>query len=200
MQLSREDDQDAAMVAIVPILPLVNDILNGAVEFYFGENYSDAARAQHTARAAANCIYSHAERLMLDADGTRVGLHILDVRGLRVMNWQDKALLRFKKVDANGRSSNYPTQQQQDYDDQLPIPDLPDPAVRLTAGYELAPAGVGLNRVIISRPVGKGILWSSQVVFLEDQASWVDITPQRFAGMSDSDFNAARARRARSGR
>ncbi|WP_156461338.1 hypothetical protein [Devosia sp. Root436] len=200
MPLSREDDQNAAMVAIAPILPLVNDILNGAVEFYFGENYTDAARAQHTARAAANCIYSHAERLMLDAEGSRAGLHILDVRGLRVMNWRDQALLRFKKVDGNGRSSNYQTKQQQDYDDQLPIPDLPDPAVRLTAGYELAPAGVGLNRVIISRRVGQGMFWSSQVIFLENEANWVDITPQRFAGMGDSDFNAARARRARSGR
>src|SRR5688572_6626252 len=113
--LDRDTDQEDAMTAALPILAIVHAILDDAVAYYFGPNYSNEARAEHTDRTMANCIYSHAEKRMLRAAEETKGLHAINVRGLHVLNHSDRILLRFKKVKPNGKSSNYQTKQQQDY-------------------------------------------------------------------------------------
>ena len=95
---------------------------------------------------------------------------------------------------ANGKHSNYQTQQQQDYDDQLTIPGFPDRAFRLTAGYQLDASGSALERIMIARPIGREIFWTAQVTMNEGMAAWEDITPKRFAETENSDFEAVRAR------
>lgn len=190
----RENDQNEAMEATGPILPVIYGILDAAVAFYFSEAYSDAARADHDDRAMANCIYSHAEKRMLGAVDTVPGLVPLRIRGLSVLNYQDKALTRFKKVRANGRHSNYQTRQQQDYDDQNSLPGIPEPAFRLTAGYQLDAAGSALERIMIARPIGREIFWTAQVMMIDGTAAWEDITPRRFGGTDGSDFDAERTR------
>lgn len=193
--LDRDADQEQAMETAMPILPTLHLILNEAVAFYFSnEEYSDRARAEHTDRAMANCIYSHAEKGMLRAAETVEGLHAINVRGLHVLNHRDLTLARFKKVKPNGKHSNYQTKQQQDYDDQLTLPGIPEPAYRLTAGYQMDASGSFLERVIIARPIGRTIFWTSQVTVLEGVASWVDITPRKLAGMEASDFDAETVR------
>lgn len=195
--LDREADQNEAMEAAGPILPVIFRILDESVAFYFGEDYSKAARAEHTDRATANCIYSHAEIRMLGAADPSIGLHPLKLKGLHVLNFRDKALTRFKKVKANGKHSNYQTRQQQDYDDQKILPGFPEPAFRLTAGYQLDGSGSALERIMIARPIGSSIFWTAQVTMIDDVVQWEDITPKRFTGTEGSDFDAERARGSR---
>jgi hypothetical protein len=142
----------------------------------------------------ANCIYSHAEKRVAALAETIPGLTVIDRRSLRVANYKDQALFRFKRVKANGKHSNYQTKQQQNYDDQKPFPEFPDPAIRLTVGYELDEAGAGLKRVMIARPIGRTIFWTAQVVMAESAAQWQDITRRRFGVTEAIDFNADRAR------
>lgn len=195
--LEREADQKQAMDAAEEILPLIYQILDESVSFYFSEDYSEAARADHDDRAMANCIYSHAERRMIGATDTVAGLASIRLKGLHVLNFRDRALLRFKKVKPNGKHSNYQTRQQADYDDQKIFEGFPDPAFRLTAGYQIDATGSSLERIMIARPMGRSVLWTSQVTMLDDVAHWEDITPKKFAGMEGSDFDAERARRHR---
>ena len=112
-------------------------------------------------------------------------MNFIDVRGLRVLNFQDRFVLRVgKKLDAEGRHRNYPTQQQRDFDDQLPLPELPEAAIRLTCGYEPDPSFTSLNRVIVACPMGRGIEWAAAVNMEDDVVVWEDITPiRRFEGM-----------------
>lgn len=97
--LDRDTDQKLAMEAAGPILSAVYGILDESVSFYFGEDYSTAARAQHDQRAVANCIYSHAEKRMIAAAEQIPGLNPLRIRGLVVLNYRDQAVARFKKVN-----------------------------------------------------------------------------------------------------
>lgn len=83
----------------------------------------------------------------------------------------DVALARFKKVKANGKHSNYQTKQQQEYDDQLSFPEFPDPAYRLTASYQLDASGTAVERIMIARPIGRSIFWTSQVTVLDGAAT-----------------------------
>ncbi len=170
-----------------------------SVAFYFSEEYSDAARADHTNTAVANCIYSHAEKRVAALAELTPGLVVLDRRSLKVANYKDQALFRFKRVKANGKHSNYQTKQQQDYDDQKSFDGFPPEAIRLTVGYELDEAGAALKRIMIARPIGRNIFWTSQVVLEVEVAHWEDITPRRFATIDRIDFDADRARGRRRG-
>ncbi len=192
--IDAEDDQNEAMAAAEPVLSVVYGILEDAVLFYFSDHYSNEARAEHDDRAMANCIYAHAEKRMVRAAESIEGLVAINVRGLRVLSYRDHALLRFKKVKPNGKHSNYQTKQQRDYDDQLTIPGLPEPAFRLTVGYETDASGSVLERIMIARPNGRDILWTAQVMMIDDTAVWEDITPRRFTGTDFSDFDSVKAR------
>lgn len=195
--MDREEDQNRAMAIAGPMLPGLYSVLNDSVAFYFSKHYSDAARAEHTDRAVANNIYSHAERRITALQIETPGLSVINLRGLIVANYLDAALFRFKRVQANGQHRNYQTSQQQNYDDQMSFAELPEPAIRLTVGYELDAAGSGLKRIMVARPIGRGIFWAAQVVLESEMARWEDITPRRFTGTDDSDFDAERARRRR---
>jgi hypothetical protein len=192
--LDRDEDQAKAMGIAEFILAQLYGVMDDAVAFYFSDAYTDRARAEHTDRAVANCIYSHAEKRVAALAETIPGLTVIDRRSLRVANYKDQALFRFKRVKANGKHSNYQTKQQQNYDDQKPFPEFPDPAIRLTVGYELDEAGAGLKRVMIARPIGRTIFWTAQVVMAESAAQWQDITRRRFGVTEAIDFNADRAR------
>jgi hypothetical protein len=194
-----ETDQNEAMDSLSPILTTVHGILQESVAHYFSDAYTDAARVDHDNRAVANCIYSHAEKRMMAAAEVVDGVVPIRLRGLVVLNYRDKVLTRFKKVNGNGRHSNYLTKQQLAYDDQLTLPGIPDAARRLTVGYELDAEGLGLKQIMITRPMGRSILWTAQVTVDSDIARWEDITPQKFSGMGASDFSEDTVRRRRGG-
>ena len=194
MKITRDEDQNAAMEAALPILPTIHDILSESVDFYFSDvGYSARARAEHDSRAMKKCIDAHAETRALAAEECISGYHILDVRGMKLINFRDQAVFRLKSVDADGNHRNYQTAQQKAFDYQLPLDGLPEPAIRLIAGYELDAVGAGLKRVLIARRIGQDVVWTAQVNVDESTAAWEDITPRRFGFGSDViDFEAIR--------
>lgn len=186
-------DQDDCMSRIEPLFGVLHDSLHHGMSFYLGK-YMKKVLAQHRDRTAANCVYDHAfHNLREQLDGQK-GCHFLNSRGLEVLNYFDRALIRLKKVDGAGRGSNVLTKQQRDYDDQKSIPGLPDAAKRLIVGYQPDIAFSAIERVIVSRPLGKTILWSAQIVVADAAAKWFDITPVRFDVTEAVDFDAARRR------
>jgi hypothetical protein len=189
------DDQDECTSRIEPLFRPLHDSLRDGMEFYQDpKNYSPVAIAQQRDRTAAGCVNDHAfHKLRERLDGVP-GHHFLNIRGLEVLNYKDLAVIRIKKVNGAGRGRNYKTPQQKDYDDQKSCDELPPAAVRLVAGYQPDPAFSAVRRVIISKPLGKTILWAAQIVPAEDGAAWVDITPARLAGTGRTDFDAARGR------
>ncbi|MFY9642724.1 MAG: hypothetical protein WCD20_15565 [Rhodomicrobium sp.] len=140
-----------------------------------------------SARAQATCTYDH---MLAEADRRfigRSGVRTLDIRGLKLWMFEESnVVVRFKKMDEDGRSRNYPTKQAKDFDAQKELPGLPSPPVRLTAGYWLDQTGVEFNRSQIGRPEGKGMLWCAAIVpkdkRQEGEKIWLDVTKQRRFG------------------
>ena len=137
------------------------------------------------ARAQAACTYAHmgaeADRRFIG----RAGVRDLDIRGLRLWLFEDaNAVVRLKKMDEDGLTKNYPTEQAKDFDRGYDIPGLPMPPVRLTAGYLLdAPTRTQFIRTQVARPIGrKRTLWCAAVVPLEDRRAegraWIEVTRQ----------------------
>src|SRR6185436_5736860 len=132
--------------------------------------YDPAVLIEHDVRAQATCTYTHmvagADRRFLGREGVR----ILDIRGLKLWLFEHASVvIRFKKMDEDGRSRNYPTKQAKAFDAQLELPGLPPKPVRLTAGYLLDRTGTEFVRCQIARPDGREALWCGAVIPREDR-------------------------------
>lgn len=170
-----EEQQAMAMAVIEPHFATVTGIYQSAVDLY-NEGTSPRIRAEHDSRAALNSIYALVWKGYLREFGEMSGFHLLNMRGLNVLNIADKVVARAKRVDANGRHVNAVTQQQKDFDRQLPLVGLPPQAVRLVIGYELDPAYSTVERVIVRHTMGD---WISQIVAVDEVYHWENITPDR---------------------
>jgi hypothetical protein len=188
-----DQDQEDCMGRIEPLFRPLYDSLHHGMMFYH-ENYTAEAIAQQRDRTAANCVYDHGFHRIKELLGEEPGCHFLSVQGLQVLNYCDLAVLRFKKLNGAGRWRNYQTAQQHDFDYQLPLPGLPNAAVRLVIGYEPDATFTAVERIIVSRPLGKTIRWTAQIVVIDETAIWTDITPVRLAGTERVDLSIGRRR------
>ena len=139
---------------------------------------------EHDGRAAAACTYSHMYEEAMRRWTDRAGIKPVDIRGRKVWVVGDHAVIRLKKTDEDGKSRNYPTKQDKAYDRGDPLPGLPEPAVRVTVGYLLDPTQTQIERVQVSRPMGKSVLWCAAIVPPGSEKRWRDVTRQTdFGGL-----------------
>lgn len=177
-------DINANMAVVQPYLSvLAGAVHRGFEKYQNNEHYSALARAAHDNAAAAKNVHRHIlEEITIEIEGLS-GLAMVNARGLMVLNIHDRALLRFKKMDEEGHSASFQTDQARKFDQQLPLPNLPPAATRLTFGYEPDLAFSTIVRVLTACPLGPRTHWCAQVI--EEDAgvvSWVDITPRRIPG------------------
>lgn len=163
------------------LLATFEAIAREAHETYRG--YPAVVLVEHDVRAQAACTYAHmqlgADRRFLDKPGIRT----LDLRGLKLWHFETaNVVVRFKKMDEDGRSRSYPTKQAKDFDNQLELPGLPLAPVRLTAGYLLDATGTKFERAQVARPFGRQAEWCAAILPPEQRTAgqrvWVDVTRQ----------------------
>ena len=83
-------------------------------------------------------MVASADKRLINRDGVRP----LDISGLKLWLFEHaNIVVRFKKMDEDGRSRNYPTKQAKAFDAQLELPGLPPKPLRLTVGYLLDKTG-----------------------------------------------------------
>jgi hypothetical protein len=124
--------------------------------------------------------------MVADADRRFLGraeVRLIDVRGLKLWLIESaNAVIRWKKMDEDGKTRNYPTKQARDFDAGRELPGLPMPPVRLAVGYLLDATGIELIRTQIAKPVGKKALWCAAVVPREERKPgervWCDVARQ----------------------
>jgi|SRR5882724_3090094 len=174
-------DQEKCMSALSPHLAPVHGAMHRGFDRYL-KDYLSEIKAEHSDRAVTSNVHSHMLAEMAQAFEGVSGAALLDVRGLKVLNLDDRIVGRFKKVDDQGRSRSYPTKQAKAFDLQLPLPGVPAAATRVTFGYEPDAAFSAIERIVVACPYGDGIPWCAQVNVVDSVASWIDITPQRLTG------------------
>lgn len=169
-----------AMTALDSFFDDLDAIGRGGLATY--RKYPPQFLIDHDARATANCIYSHMVALAEQRLTGRPGVVFKEIRGLKVWIIGDKTAIRFKKMDEDGRSRNYPTKQAKDYDRQMQLPGLPSPPLNLTVGYLADPTGTEVLRVQVARPLGKMIEWCAAIVPPTERVAsgkrWIDVTRQ----------------------
>jgi len=178
-------EQTEAMAFLKPLLVPLHEGWHAAHGVY--QEYDPRHTADHDDTAAANCIRCHMWAIVQNQMDGRRGVILRDLGRLKLLNYYDRYVLRFKKVDGSGRHRNARTDQQDDFDRGDPLPGIPPKATRLTSGYQPSIAGDAIQRILIARIAGKTVLWLSQINVVDAEAAWTDITPARLHGTSRVD-------------
>lgn len=190
-----DDEQTKQLAEAQPLLREFYDAWHAAALKY--AEYPKDLAAEHDDTAAAVCVRRHMFHEVMRRFDDRPRCVIRDIRGLKVLIYKDTQVWRFKKLNWAGRHSNYQTQQQEDFDDQWPLKGIPEEATRLTSGYMLDATGQVMERIVVSRVLGRDVLWVAQTTILDDQMEVQDITPARMPGTDAIDFDARLVRRRR---
>jgi hypothetical protein len=185
--MAPRDSIESTMERLDPLLDEFSAIAHYAVSFYRG--YAPAVLIEHSKRSAANCIYDHMVAECERRFYGRQDIRLLDIRGLKLwlIGERHHTVIRWKKMDEDGGSRNYPTKQAEDFDRQQELPGLPALPVRIAVGYLLDPSGTSVQRVQVARPNGRAVDWCAAIVPVElrdaDGKKWEDVTQQsRLAG------------------
>lgn len=175
------DSIDAVMHRLDSLLDDLDAIPRLAHALY--RTYNPQHLIEHSPRAQATCIYDH---MVAEADrrfGQRDGIRPLDIRGLKLWVVGEHTVIRFKKMDEDGTTSNYPTRQARNFDQNLELDGVPPKPIRVAVGYLLSPAEDAIERVQIARPNGrKRVDWCAAIVPAverkADAQAWIEITRQ----------------------
>jgi hypothetical protein len=186
-------EQAEAMDFLSPLMIPLHEGWHSAVGKY--QSYAPEHIADHDDTAAAICIRCHMWTYVQNQIQGMPGVALLDARGLRLVNYFDRYVIRLKQVDGRGRHANYPTDQQVEFDKDIPLPGIPRAAIRVTSGYQLNEAADAIERIMVARILDKSTLWLSQVNVVAAEPVWEDITPQRLPGTARVDARFRRAGR-----
>jgi hypothetical protein len=172
---------DAVMQRLEPLLDELDAIPRAAHAVY--RSYNPAHLIEHSSRAQATCIYDH---MVAEAErrfGQRSGVRPIDVRGLKLWVFDQHTVVRFKKMDEDGSTANYPTRQAKDFDLNRELDGVPPKPIRVAVGYWLDPTSTRIERVQIARPNGsKRVDWCAAIVPSEARKDggklWQEVTKQ----------------------
>jgi hypothetical protein len=167
---------DELMNRLSPNLNSLDEILRYGDNTY-SEHYSIEAKLDHDASTQAHCTHRH---IMAEAHRKLDDLPLissLSISSTELWFFEElNIILRFKKTDKYGKSSNYQTDWQKSYDRGEELQGLPQQPTRLTAGYVLDDFGVNYVRSQIVLPsIKKGAIWCAAINPEEDGA-WEDVS------------------------
>lgn len=147
-----ERSLEEVMTRMDPLLDDVHGMMHAALATY--HKTPPELLIDHDKSTAAHNVWCYmqaeAERRLLKYP--RVVLK--NIRGMKVWIVEDFAVMRLKKLDEEGRSSNYRTVQQDEFDRGDDLPGLPPAAARIVAGYVLDKAERNVDWVLVARPTG----------------------------------------------
>ena len=170
---------DVVMDRVSPYLDVWDGLLRQGHSTY--TSYPPEFVIDHDSSTQAHCTFRHilaeAHRTFDDAPRTR---HF-EVRGQNLWLFEDvDVLIRFKKTDENGVSSNYPTKQACDFERGFALPGIPPAPMRLNVGYLLDDTGLTFVRSQVAFPAGKRTLWCAAIIpqdkRLPGQSRWHNVT------------------------
>ncbi len=148
--------QVEAVEILRPYLETIRRVIVGAWADYEIQ-YKDV-RHIHSITCRANIIHSHmVDRARKEFEGVE-GVHVMEIDGLFLLSIQNRLVVRFKKLDNEMKSRNFPTDRQLDYLAQYDCPGIPA-ATRLEAGYQENFLQTGIRSVLITCPRGRKVDW-----------------------------------------
>ena len=157
-----DDEQSRMEVALRHYLETFAAIVRGGFDYYFRHYGENSFR--HTPRTRANIINDHIVDLAKHHFAEKhPEIGSFKVKGRRLFQVPDAAILHFKKLDRQKRPCNYPTLFAINFND--PEQFLPGfgPLPRLAVGYVPSRDWTRIDSIFITRPDGKTVRWSIEL-------------------------------------
>lgn len=146
--------KEAAEAALGPEnLDRLRRCVAGAVDGYF-KSLSPDQRADLGPRTRASAIHDFMRREAERTFAMIPRVACLDVRGLFVLNFDDRVVVRFKKLEADLRSRGLETQQSLGFVEQGELEGIPAGVPHLEAGYVLNGLQTGYASIYLVCPDG----------------------------------------------
>ncbi|MGH1417611.1 MAG: hypothetical protein ACRBCJ_02000 [Hyphomicrobiaceae bacterium] len=174
-----ETNIDVVMERLCPYLDIYDQILRHGHDTF--KRYPTDLAVELDASTQAHITFRH-----ILAEAHRKFDGATDVRHFEINRqnlWQfsgANAIVRFKKTDEDGISSNYPTRQAMAFDQGDELPDLPAAPTRLTIGYLLDATGMEYVRSQVSLPDKSGTIWCAAIIPANereaDQQPWREVS------------------------
>ncbi len=147
-------DKDSAEQALRPYFADLRACIVGGFKAWMElGRVAPALRVPCSTRTRAGFIYDHIVSCVRATFAGRRSVRIIEKRGFLELVIKNRFVLRFKKLDAKGRSRNILTRQQRLwFEQQLTLPEMPPEAEKLIAGYVLDELGTEIHRVLVTQP------------------------------------------------
>lgn len=160
MRISKEETEEALGYAN---LVRLRRCVASAVDGYYS-TYTPEQRAEHTPRTRASTVHDRMRRAAeREFDGVPGVMH-MDVRGLFVLNFADRVIIRFKKLESDLRSRGQQTQQFLDFIEQSELDGIASGVPHLEVGYVLNSLQTGYESIHLVFPAGPDSnLWAMEL-------------------------------------
>jgi len=178
----QNSDISELMGILNPVLPILDEIVRNGYATY--REYPTEVLVEHSARTQANCIYDHVYHESLRMLDDVNGMRLIENKTLNLWCYLDEVIFRFKKMDEDGNTANYPTAQAESFDLQKPIDGIPQKPERISIGYFQNATNTGVERVQVAKPIGRRkTLWCAAILDPESRVGtekiWEDVTRQQ---------------------
>lgn len=152
--------EDAARNLLSPYRDLLRQCIKEAWEAWekFGKVAADL-RAPLGNRSRASFVYDHMIANVRKKFDDLPNVRIRDKGGVTILDIEGKVCIRFKKLDKNRKSRNYPTQQHLMFAMQMELPGIPAKQTTLITGYRLDLFETTIDEICVTCPVGKKLRW-----------------------------------------
>lgn len=155
-------DSISAQIALQPHVHLLYAIVDDAWQEWTSPEMAYARQCAGP-RTQASMVHDLMVREAFGQSAALEGVSVVEENQLYMLNIENKFLIRFKKLDEDGAATSTPTQQSLSFAMQMPLPGMPDEAIRLQLGYVLDKSGTQLLALRVACPRGFGIEWQFDV-------------------------------------
>lgn len=117
-------------------------------------------------RASIWCLMIHHVEAFFGSDPT---VAVVRTNQSAFLIIRDAVVVRLKKMDRGGNSSNIVTQTQLDWREQLEIPGVPAELPRIEVGYVPDALETGFVSLLVTHPDGEGVAWVYDIPSADEQ-------------------------------
>jgi hypothetical protein len=150
-------------------------------------------QALHTPRTRANILYDlMVNQARIEFRGIRDTAIIDPPSGVVVLDINQTALIRFKKLGDDSLPRNYPTEAAKDWDIGEDLPGIPSSPQRLSLGYRLNRLQTAVRDVLVSNTLGGRLLYD---IILDEPDEEIIVLPDSSSGSPPSADGTQRIQR-----
>lgn len=177
-------EQQDAISILDAHLPSIYSVVDGAWQDYMA--YPIDKRIVHSPRSRASLVHDHMLDRAAKYAAKEQSVKIVETRGLYLFVFGEQIAVRFKKFDEELKTRNQPSNQVQQFKNQMQLPGVQS-AHNLESGYILSEDAQSLTAVHLVCPSGTGVYWDILLTAQSQTGVVQDLFVKKIAGEEENE-------------